>query len=350
MKLAKKTRLLLLERRPELMVKLLAYFEARPDIEVVEANADVRAFIAETAYMERRALMDAIKPDVIVVSLRAPIGRDLIWISRIQAMAFAPLIAFADFDMCGIRARGVRFFDVVARPESREPEAELNAFRKLAYAIRRAAMEDEHDNASLQPTLDAPGSSVELIAIGASTGGTEAILEIASALPEDMPPILIVQHITKGFAEVFAAHIHRKCALSAAVARHGDIALRGHVYVAPDAVHMTVRKRRNGYELLCGEETRASRHAPSIDTLFDSVADQAGDKAVGVLLTGMGKDGALGLARMRAAGALTIAQDERTSLIYGMPKAACDMGAVVLSLPLQKICAELVKQTHKGES
>ena len=353
MKSSNKIRVLIFERQVGMMIKLLAFFEARPDIEVVEANRDVQAFVDEPSGMELRALMDALRPDAVIVDLREPLREDMIRVAKVRELSFVPLIAFTDCKLPADRLPAVRFFEVVRRPAAADERSTAAALRQLAFAIRRAKAGGEALSAAAKPPVAAAptqGFFTELIAIGASAGGTEAILEIASVLPPQMPPILVVQHITRGFGEVFALHIDRKSKLSAAVAVDGETPRPGCLYVAPDSRHLTVAKQAGNYILRCTEEEKVSGHRPSVDALFRSVAAAVGERAIGVLLTGMGKDGAAGLRRMYEAGALTIGQDEDSSLVYGMPRAAYELGAVRQQLPLDKIAGELVRYTHKGEA
>ena len=163
-----------------------------------------------------------------------------------------------------------------------------------------------------------------------------------SALPEGLPGILVVQHIAKGFAEVFANHLGNISLMSAKVAADGDIVEPNMIYVAPDERQMTVRKCGAQYVISCVAGERVSGHIPSINVLFSSVAKALGKNAVGVILTGMGKDGAEGLLEMRSAGAYTIGQDESSSLVYGMPRVAYEMGAVATQIPLSMVAGEIL--------
>lgn len=350
MKLVNATRVFVLERQVGMMIKLLAFFEARPDIEVVEANQNVRGFMDEAARLELRALMDELRPDAVIVDLRQPFQNDLYWLSKVREITYAPLIAFTACDMPSKRVCGIRFFETVRRPAQDDDETLQMAFRMLAFAIRRARLQDDRPPPIADMALVPGCGDTELIAIGASAGGTEAIPDILSGLPPGMPPILVVQHITKGFAEVFARHLDRCSRLKAAVACEGEFAQPGCVYVAPDRQHLTVEKHWGRYMLHCNAGARISGHLPSVNALFGSVAQEAGAKAVGVLLTGMGRDGAEGLMQMHSAGALTIAQDEQSSLIYGMPKAAYELGAVSRRLPLERIGDALIDHIRKGDA
>ncbi len=181
------------------------------------------------------------------------------------------------------------------------------------------------------------GGVIDLIAMGASTGGTEALSAVITRLKPPLPGIVIVQHIPPMFSKLFAERLNTECALTIQEAASGDVVMPNHVYIAPGAKHMTIARSGNRYTLNCQTGPPVHSVCPSVDVLFDSVAEVAGSRAMGVILTGIGKDGAAGLLKMRQKGSPTIGQDEATSTVYGMPKSAFDIGAVQLQLPLLSI-------------
>jgi chemotaxis response regulator CheB len=188
----------------------------------------------------------------------------------------------------------------------------------------------------------------KIIAIGASAGGTETILEVISQLPADAPPVLMVQHMPPVFTRLYAERANKQCAIEVWEARDGDKPANGLALLAPGDYHMILVKEEGEYvvrlqqgELVCGQR-------PAVDVLFNSVAETAGPNAIGVILTGMGQDGARGLRNMRRNGAYTIGQDEKTSAVYGMPRAAYHMGAVCVQLPLYEIAGEIMKHSLTG--
>jgi two-component system chemotaxis response regulator CheB len=185
-----------------------------------------------------------------------------------------------------------------------------------------------------------PGSLV--IAIGASTGGTEAIFSIIKQLPNTLPGIVVVQHIPPVFSRMFAERLNSLTPWAAKEAKSGDPVRPGEVLVAPGGLHMKLHKSGSGYSAECVSGDKLNGVCPSVDILFHSVAEAAGRKALGVILTGMGRDGANGLLAMRRAGARTIGQDEESSVVYGMPKAAFDLGAVEKQKKLEDIPAAIV--------
>jgi len=182
-----------------------------------------------------------------------------------------------------------------------------------------------------------------IIAIGASTGGTEAIKDVLVKLPADTPGIVIAQHIPKAFSTPFAQRLNNWCQMTVYEAEDGQQVLPGHVYIAPGDRHLLLVRDGARYVCRLDDGPLVNRHKPAVDVLFRSVAQQAGRNAIGVILTGMGRDGAEGLKEMREAGAPTIAQDEATSVVWGMPGAAVEVGAADEVLPLQNISARVLK-------
>jgi two-component system chemotaxis response regulator CheB len=182
----------------------------------------------------------------------------------------------------------------------------------------------------------------KLIAIGASTGGTEAIKTVLSALPRDLPGIVIAQHMPPAFTASFALRLASVSKIKVIEAQDGDAIVPGHAYLAPGHAHLKVKRTVSGYmiELWAGDPV--NRYRPSVDTLFNSVAIHAGMHAIGIILTGMGKDGALGLLTMRRAGAWTIGQDEHSCVVYGMPREAAALGALEEVVPLAGIADRIL--------
>jgi len=196
--------------------------------------------------------------------------------------------------------------------------------------------------ASRRPLL----SSEKLIAVGASTGGTEAIRAVLQSLPADAPAILVTQHMPPGFTRSFAERLNGLCRIAVKEAVHGERILPGHAYIAPGDAHLTLSRSGANYVVTLDQRPPVNRHRPSVDVLFDSVARVAGRNAVGVILTGMGRDGARGLLQMREAGAHTIAQDEQSCVVYGMPREAVELGAAQSVLSLSRISGHLLHQVQ----
>ena len=191
--------------------------------------------------------------------------------------------------------------------------------------------------------LNLPPSG-RIVFIGASTGGTEAIKEVLLGLPAGFAPVLIVQHMPEMFTGSFARRLDSLCALHVKEAEAGEAVRAGTVYVAPGHSHLSIRRTPSGYQCVLERSEPVNRHRPAVDVLFHSAATEIGGAALGVLLTGMGKDGAAGLLAMRRRGAWTVAQDQASSVVYGMPREAVNLGAACVVLPLGGIAAALVQQ------
>ena len=181
-----------------------------------------------------------------------------------------------------------------------------------------------------------------LIAIGSSTGGTEALREILTSLPDEIPPGLIVQHIPAVYSKAFADRMNELCAFRVKEAEHGELIKKSCVYIAPGGKQMTIKRNKAELEIVIDDSPPVNRHKPSVDVLFDSVANLVLKKVTAAILTGMGADGAKGLLRLKQLGSHTLAQDEMTSVVYGMPKEAFKLGAVEKVSPLSEIALNLV--------
>jgi two-component system chemotaxis response regulator CheB len=186
-------------------------------------------------------------------------------------------------------------------------------------------------------------SATKLIAFGASTGGTEALREVLLAMPSDCPGIVIVQHMPEHFTRAYAERLNKECQIEVKEAVNGDEILKGRALIAQGNRHLLVHRTATQYWAEVKEGPLVSRHRPSVDVLFRSVAKCAGPNAVGVIMTGMGNDGAQGLLEMRQAGARTIAQDEATCVVFGMPKEAIDLGAATVVAPLYRIARTVLE-------
>ena len=275
-----------------------------------------------------------------------------------------PIVAYGLLDTSREAALAMGVFDYLQKPSG---EADRAAFYRLLTASIQKAAESQERVSPLLPPESLPYARAEgaaallpaparyaaplamrpahptLIAIGASTGGPDALSKVLTKLTPPMPPIVIVQHIPATFSGLFAKRLNRECALHIKEAATGDVLAPDHVYIAQGGKHMTVQSAGGALRLVC--EKGAPRHncCPSADVLFHSVAETVGAAAAGVILTGMGRDGAAGLLEMRRKGAPTIGQDEATSVVYGMPRAAYEIGAVERQFPLEEIPAAITR-------
>ena len=189
-------------------------------------------------------------------------------------------------------------------------------------------------------------STEKLIIIGASTGGTEAIKDVLVQLPPDSPGVMIAQHMPEGFTRSFADRLNNLCRITVKEAEHGERVLPGHAYVAPGHSHLLLKKSGANYVTELSQSEPVNRHRPSVDVLFRSAAKHAGANAIGVILTGMGKDGALGLREMRLAGAYTFAQDEASCVVFGMPKEAIAIEAVDEVVSINDMTRRVIHQLN----
>jgi two-component system chemotaxis response regulator CheB len=300
------------------------------------------------------------RPDVILLDIEMPRMNGLTFLDRIMAEDPIPVVicsAVAGRDSeNAFRALRNGAVDVVAKPKVGVREF-LTESRVLLVDALRAASAARLNRVQAAAPLDAQtplrgipaaGGSDRVVALGASTGGTQALRVILTSLPKDAPPIVIVQHMPEVFTAHFARHLDRECAMKVKEAADGDRLQRGLVLLAPGNRHMRVMRERGLYSVALDSGPLVTRHRPSVDVLFESVAQSAGPAAVGALLTGMGADGADGLKAMKRAGAATIAQNERTSVVFGMPKEAIARGAVDFVLPLTEIAGVIARLCAEG--
>jgi two-component system chemotaxis response regulator CheB len=293
------------------------------------------------------------RPDVIVLDLQMPRMDGFTFLRQLMRRDPIPVvICSAQGSEIALRALEEGAVDVILKPQVGVREFLEESVVVLADTIRaasQATLGPRVLGSSGVPSLVSPRGPEEprtrsLVAIGASTGGTEALRSIIEALPADAPPMLVVQHMPEGFTRAFAKRLDATARVQVKEAIHGDLVVPGRVLIAPGNQHMMLRGRY--VQLASG--ALVSRHRPSVDVLFHSVAREAGAKAIGVILTGMGDDGADGLKAMRRAGAHTIAQDEASSVIFGMPKEAIARGAVAEVLSLAHIPFALIRHTQRS--
>jgi len=295
--------------------------------------------------------MDRIRraaPDVITLDVEMPGMNGLDFLRTLMAVRPLPVVMISSLTREGadvtLRALELGAVDFFPKPASLQ--ALDTSIGEIADKIRTAAQARvSRRGPSALPPRKTDGERLPaprmVIGIGASTGGVEALRTILTELPAQMPPILIAQHMLAGFTETFARRLNAMCALSVKEAQHGEEALAGHVYVAPGGRHLVVGRVANQLQLSLSDEAPVNRHRPSVDVLFRSLARAAGADAVALMLTGMGADGAQSMLALRQAGARTLAQDEATSVVFGMPRQAIALGGVQEVLPLEQIAARL---------
>jgi two-component system chemotaxis response regulator CheB len=292
-------------------------------------------------------------PDVIILDLELRSSDPLGLLRKLRAHYPVPVLAHRAHAPDGAlrekRALELGVLEIVPRPASLRPAALHAHARELAHKVRLAAAlvrpVPPPVAAAATPGFRAAGLDPArfLVAIGASTGGTEAVRALLARAPGDFPPAVIVQHMPAGFTRAFGQRLSGLCALSVAEALEGEVLHAGHAVIARGDTHLVVRRAGPAWCVRYTDQRPANRHCPSVDVLFDSVAAAAGRQAVGVLLTGMGADGARGLLKLRRAGALTIGQSASTCVVYGMPKVAADLGAVMYTAAPEDIPQLIVR-------
>ncbi|MPL97410.1 Chemotaxis response regulator protein-glutamate methylesterase [bioreactor metagenome] len=306
---------------------------ADPDIEVVAAATD--PFDARDKILE-------FEPDVMICDVVMPKMDGIEFIRRLMPQYPLRVVVVSSVSEAVLDAMNAGAVDFVAKPDISTGRTPAIFISELIEKIKIAAKANIScgNNAAniVRKTLSSPPAPRrKLIAIGASTGGTEAIFNVLRCLPPSTPGIVIVQHIPPVFSRMFADRLNNTIQLQVKEAQTGDFVETGHVLIAPGDRHMRVKKLGDRFRVELFEGEKTNGHCPSVDVLFDSVSAVCANTAVGVILTGMGEDGARGLLSMRKMGARTIGQDEKSCVVYGMPRAAFEMGAVEKQVPLESI-------------
>ncbi len=322
-----------------------------PDIEVVGTAMD--------AYIARDKILQS-DPDVITLDLEMPRMDGLTFLRKLMKHHPLPVIIVSSLTAKGselaLQAMEAGAIEVLSKPGSAYSVGELT--QELSHKIRAAAASKKRKRKSSNgrpgesqtvtepvPALDT--TTDQIIAIGASTGGTEAIKEILTHLPANPPGIIIVQHMPPKFTTAYAERLNSLCSFEVKEAADGDAVYQGRALLAPGNYHMLLRRSGTRYYVNVKDGPLVHHQRPAVDILFKSVARTAGQNAAGILLTGMGRDGAEGLLQMKNTGAFTITQDEATSVVYGMPGEANRAGASVKSLSLYDIAPEIIRRLRK---
>ncbi|MBV9561020.1 MAG: chemotaxis response regulator protein-glutamate methylesterase [Bradyrhizobium sp.] len=322
--------------------------------ELLSSDAAITVVGAAPNPIVARDMIKSLNPDVLTLDIEMPQMDGLVFLEKIMALRPMPVVMISSLTQKGaetaVRALEIGAVDFVAKPTV-GLVAGLPALREEIIDKVKAAAKARirtSSGARPRPVALANGtsflSSEKIIAVGASTGGVEALQELLSTFPADSPAIVVTQHMPALFTASFAHRLNDHCAVSVSQAKNGERILPGHVYIAPGGYHLELARNGANYVCRVHDEPAVSGHRPSVDVLFRSVAHAAGSNAVGIILTGMGRDGAMGLLEMRSAGASTVGQDEATCVVYGMPRAAHDCGATEVELPLAKIAAHVLEQ------
>lgn len=294
----------------------------------VDKNIEVVA-TAVDPYDARDKILE-FEPDVVTCDIEMPKMNGIEFVKRLIPQYPVPVIVVSSVSDKVFDAMNAGAVEFVSKPNASSPDSVQNFIIDLIAKIK-AASKAKVGVKEIADTFSNQRKSLhkhEMIAIGASTGGTEAIFSVLSQLPLGLPGIVIVQHIPPVFSNMFAERLNNQTHFTVKEAANGDIIQSDHVYLAPGDKHIQVRKGEKGYFLKVFQGAKVSGHCPSVDVLFQSVAEMVGDKALGVILTGMGYDGAKGITLMKRRGAMTLGQDEASCVVYGMPKAAYELGGV----------------------
>jgi two-component system chemotaxis response regulator CheB len=321
---------------------LTEIINTQPDMEVVAVAPDP---------LVARDLIKQHNPDVITLDVEMPRMDGLDFLERLMRLRPMPVLMVSSLTQSGseitLKALELGALDFVAKPSLGIRNGMMEYANEIAEKLRAAARsrprQARHKNTPAKQELKAPlTSSEKLLIIGASTGGTEAIRAVLEPLPANAPAILITQHMPGGFTRSFAERLNRLCRITVKEATDGERVLPGHAYIAPGDQHLKLARSGANYVARLDNGPPVNRHRPSVDVLFQSAAQQAGKNAIGVILTGMGKDGAQGLVEMRRAGSATLAQNEETCVVFGMPREALAVGGAAEAVALDDIPGRLM--------
>jgi two-component system chemotaxis response regulator CheB len=331
-----------------------------PDIEVMAAASD--------PFVAARRLQDEL-PDVIILDIEMPRMDGITFLRKIMAQRPIPVIICSTLTEQGsdlmFEAFEAGAVDILPKPRVDTRQALMESSTRLRDAVKSAARARVRPRSERRPVIEAKltadaiipppvqgrsrPATERIVCIGVSTGGTEALRDVLEVLPADCPGILIVQHMPQGFTTAFARRLNSLCQINVKEAEDGEPVLPGCAYIAPGSRHMLLQRTGLRYHIAIKDGPPVSRHRPSADVLFRSAAQYAGRNALGVIMTGMGDDGAKGLLEMRKLGACTRGQDEESCVVFGMPKEAIACGAVQKVVSLGQIPREIMLWHHAGQ-
>lgn len=327
--------------------------------EIVNSHPDMEMVAVAQDPLVARDLIKKFNPQVLTLDVEMPRMDGLDFLEKLMRLRPMPVVMVSSLTGRGseitLRALELGAVDFVTKPQLGIREGMLAYSELIADKIRtaaRARLPRQLSGQTPPPTLSHGPllSSEKLIAIGASTGGTEAIRHVLQPLPPTSPALLITQHMPPGFTRSFAERLNKLCQITVKEAEDGERILPGHAYIAPGAHHLELARSGANYIARLNEGPPVNRHRPSVEVLFDSVARHAGRNAVGVILTGMGNDGAAGMLRLHQAGAYTIAQNEASCVVFGMPREAIQMGGVDEVVDLSQISQRILAQVSAKQA
>ncbi|TQV84177.1 chemotaxis response regulator protein-glutamate methylesterase [Exilibacterium tricleocarpae] len=317
-------------------------------VEVLAGDPRIKVVGEAQDPYEARALIKKLSPDVLTLDIEMPKMNGIAFLKNLMRLRPMPVVMISTLTQAGapatLEALELGAVDFLPKPQGGEQglaEYRETIINKVLLAARaNVRYRDPAQRAPARAPVLERGAALRpnfLCAIGASTGGTEAIKDVLMTLPAQCPPIVMAQHIPEAFSGSFSRRLDANCAMAVFEAEHDQPILAGCAYLAPGHSHLQVVKKGTGYVCKLDQGDLVNRHRPSVEVLYRSVIQAAGKNALGVLLTGMGNDGAQGLLDMREAGCTTIAQDQATCVVWGMPRAAVELGAAEEILPLDRV-------------
>ena len=326
--------------------------------DILNQHKEIKVVGAAEDALVARQMIKQLNPDVITLDIEMPRMDGLAFLEKLMCLRPMPVVMISTLTEKGaqatMRALELGAVDFLHKPKQdvettlQEYFYDLTRKIKIASQSKVACLADRHQSVSPKASqLNKVASlgcktKIKMIVIGSSTGGTEAVSDILSIMPTDMPPILITQHIPPKFSRAFAQRLNRNYALSVHEAEDGQEIKQGHVYVAPGGYHLKIKNIKDQYFCHIYKGQRVNRHCPSVEVMFKSVLDNIGSKIISVMLTGMGKDGATAMQEIRNAGGRTIAQDEASSVVWGMPGSAVKLGCVEKVVALNDISKQII--------
>lgn len=321
--------------------------------EIVNQYPDMETVGAAPNPLVAREMIKTLNPDVLTLDVEMPKMDGLTFLEKLMRLRPMPVLMISSLTEQGseaaLKALEIGAVDFVPKPKLGIVDGlqsygdEIAEKIRVAYQTRVVQRASAHAPIQGLPLLGNKISTTEkIIAVGASTGGTEAIKEFLLRMPSDAPGVVIAQHMPESFTKSFAARLNSLCKVSVKEAEGDERILPGHVYIAPGHSHLKIKRSGANYMTELSQSPPVNHHRPSVEVLFRSVAENAGKNAIGVMLTGMGKDGAIGMLEMRQAGAYNFAQDEATCVVFGMPREAIAVGAVDEIVPIQKMTEQVL--------
>ena len=332
----------------QMLTKMLT---SDPSIDVVGTAPDP---------LTARTMIKQLNPDVLTLDIEMPRMDGLEFLEKIIALRPMPVVMISSLTQEGaeiaLKALEIGAVDYIGKPTSDLQAGLTEKASEIISKVKTASRAKVHAKRPSSPkpieskTFQHFTTTEQIVCIGASTGGVEAIREVVTALPANFPAVMITQHMPGTFTTSFANRLNVMSRISVCEAQQSQRVLPGHVYIAPGEQHLELARSGANYICKLTNDAPVSGHRPSVDVLMTSAAKVAGDNVIGVILTGMGRDGAEGMLHLRKAGAFTIGQDEASSVVYGMPRVAFETGGIELQVPLSQVASTLMKQLEKRDA